>query len=67
MNRVEVINNVSPLCCLDVCDVVLAADPGPGGPGPHLSAGQHSRLCGRQDRQHSQETLKPLPRQPRPR
>ena len=48
-------------------DVVLAADAGAGPPGPHLSAGQHSGLCGRQDRQHSQETLKPLPSQPLPR
>ena len=50
-----------------MCDALLAADPGPGRPGPHLRAGQHSGLRGRQDRQHSQETLKPLPSQPLPR
>ena len=47
-----------------MCHVILATHPGPGPPGSHLRAGQHSGLCGRQDRQHSQETLKPLPRQP---
>ena len=47
-----------------MCDVILAADPGSGPLGSHLSPGQHAGLCGRQDRQHSQETLQPLPRQP---
>ena len=49
-----------------MCDAILAADPGPGPLGPHLSPGQHPRLCGRQDRQHSQKTFKSLPRQPLP-
>ena len=53
------------MSCLDVCHVVLAAHVDPGPPGPHLSPGQHSRLCGGEDRQHAEETLKPLPRQPR--
>ena len=63
MNRV--IDNICPLSCLDVCHVVLAAHVDPGPPGPHLSPGQHSRLRGGEDRQHAEETLKPLPRQPR--